>query len=395
MLAGFVRSPNSVRTLVIVALLSTPLLTLWNLTTASPHAKITFGQPLRGVTAYEPLYLSLRAFADGSLQTALAAAVSEALPARPLLIRLSNSFRKRLFGLYGAPGVIAGDDGELIEMNYLREYCSRDLHGLRAYAAVWLPELRALQDYYDVKGKAFMYLRTPSKAAYMPEKFVGYYDCQSSNYDRRNYLPVYGELLAKAGIRTVDGAAMTHSMRGRFDVELFPQGGVHWNQLAVAHAADAILEQINRLMGASAAPRMNWTYTVTDRPSGTDTDLIDVANVMFGRPRFPVPKLTFEPGRPCSEWRASNIRIVIVGGSFVHDLARMLIEHGCLHGLLTYNYLEGAVQGGPGYARVRRNSSPEELRLLREADILILEENEGDLPGMRHSRLLADVVLGE
>ena len=389
-------SARSARTAAIGLLLSIPLLTLWNIAADSyaPRLKLTFGPSLGGVTETdEPVEWSVKAFLDGSLQSAITDAVTEALPTRPLLIRLSNSFRKRLFGLYGAPGVIAGDDGELIELPYLREYCTRDLAVLQEKATIWLPELRSLQDFYDARGKQFIYLRTPSKAAYMPEKFIRHYPCPNTEHERREYLPAYAALLAKAGIRVIDGAAMTHALRGRYDVELFPQGGVHWNQLGVAHAADALLAEINRRAGREIAPRLRWTYEITDRPTGTDTDLIDVVNVLFARPRYPVPKLTFAEDKPCAERPAARMKVAIVGGSFVHDPARMLIAEGCLRGLYTYNYLAGGVRGGLDYETVKQSSSPEELRLLRDADIVILEENEGDFPGMIHSRDFARIVL--
>jgi len=376
------------RRTLIALLLVVPVLTLWNLTIAAyhPSLKVTFGPRLRGVTeARLPVVWSLDAFADGTLQKAITDAVNEAIPARPMLVRLSNSFRKRLFGLYGAPGVVAGDDGELIEVAYLREYCSRDLNVLRSKAADWIPRLKELQNDFARRNRQFIYLTTPSKAAYMPEKFADHYDCKSPERDRLEYLPIYRRMITDAGIYFVDGAGMTHGLRGRFDVELFPLGGVHWNQLGVVHAADAILEQINRQAGREVAPRLKWTYEVTDRPTGTDTDLADVVNTLFARPRYPVPKLTFAPEKPCSEWPVSTMKVALIGGSFIHDVARMLIAHGCLSGLSGHSYLRGTVRGGEGYVTVHEKMSDEDISRLREADIVILEENEAGLPGMMHS----------
>ena len=389
-------SSRPLRRILIALLLVIPVVTLWNLTVASynPSFKVTFGPRLRGVTeARPPVVWSFDSFADGSLQKALTDAVNEAIPVRPLLVRLSNSFRKRLFGLYGAPGVVAGDDGQLIETNYLREYCARDLSVLRAKAAEWIPRLKELQDDFEARGRQLVYLTTPSKAAYMPEKFMDHYACASPERDRREYLPVYRQMLIEGGIRLVDGASMTHGLRGRYDVDLFPLGGVHWNQLGVVHAADAILEQINRRAGREIAPRLKWTYEVTDRPTGTDTDLADVVNVLFARPRYPVPKLTFAPTKPCSEWPVSKLKVAFIGGSFIHDLARMLIAHGCLSGLSGHSYLRGTVRGGEGYVTIQERMSSDDVKRLRETDIVILEENEAGLPGMMHSNDFHAVLL--
>jgi alginate O-acetyltransferase complex protein AlgJ len=395
--ASSISSAKRLRLLVIALLLLLPALTAWNMVAAAyaPKLRLNIGPGLRGVTVKEPIDWSIQALADGRLQKSLAQAVTDAFPARPLLIRLSNSFRKRLFGLYGAPGVVAGEDGHLIEQGYLHEYCRRDLAELRARAADWLPKLKELQDFYGANGRQLIYFTTPSKAAHLPEKFMGYVTCKSAEIDRREYLPTYHQMLLGAGIKMVDAATLTHGLKRRYEVDLFPIGGVHWNQLGVAHAADAILAEVNRAAGREIAPRLSWTYEITDRPGGTDTDLIDVVNVLFARPRYPVPKLTFTPTKPCSEWPASQLRVALIGGSFVHDVARMLIVQGCLRGLHTYNYLVGSVRGGLRYENVSERASPEEIRLLRDADIVILEENEAGLPGMKHSLEFRRVVLGE
>jgi alginate O-acetyltransferase complex protein AlgJ len=395
--ASNVSSRRRLHLLIVAVLFLLPALTLWNLVAASyaPKLRISIGPGLRGVTAKEPLDWSVQAVVDGRLQKGIARAVTDAFPARPILIRLSNSFRKRLFGLYGAPGVVAGEEGHLIEQGYLHEYCRRDVAELRARAAEWLPKLKELQDFYSANGRQLIYFTTPSKAAHLPEKFMGYVTCKSKDHDRREYLPAYHQMLLAADIRMVDAATLTHSLKGRYEVDLCPIGGVHWNQLGSAHAADAILAEVNRAAGREIAPRLSWTYEITDRPGGTDTDLIDVVNVLFARPRYPVPKLKFAPTKPCSEWAASQLNVALIGGSFVHDVARILIAQGCLQGLYSYSYLFSSVHGGKRYDQVKDRSSPDEIRLLRNADIVILEENESGLPGWRHSQDFRRIVLGE
>ena len=390
--------PARLRRIAIALLLLIPALTIWNLLVASyaPKLRVRFGPDLRGVTmASDPIEWSYQALADGRLQKGIADAVTEAFPARPFLIRMSNSARKRLFGMYGAPGVVVGVDDELIEQAYLDEYCSRDLTVLRQKSSEWLPKLKELQDSYATRSRQLIYFTSPSKAAHLPEKFLGQIQCKSSPTDRKEYLPTYDQLVRAAGIRMVDAASLTHSLKGRYEVNLFPLGGVHWNQLGVAHAADAVLAEINRNAGREIAPRLSWTYEITDRPSGTDTDLADVVNVLFARPRYPVPKLTFAGGKPCEDWPVSKMKIILVGGSFVHDVARMLIAQGCLQRLQTYNYLVGSVRGGDGYREIRERANDGDHAQLREADIVILEENEAGVPGSRHARGLRRIVIGE
>jgi hypothetical protein len=386
------------RGLAIALLLLIPALTLWNLAAASfaPRLAVGFGPKLRGVTAaQERIDWSLQAVADGSLQRAIADAITAANPARPLLIRISNSFRKRLFGVYGAPGVVEGADGQLIERLYVNEYCARNLEALQTRAATWIPQLRELQDFYESRGKAMIYLITPSKAAHMPEKFVGLVQCRSAERDRREHLPLYGRLLAQAGIRTVDTASLTHSLKGRYEIELFPMGGVHWNQLGMAHASDAVLAEINRLKGTRAAPRLTWKYEVSDRPTGIDTDLFDVVNLLFARPRYPTAIVHYEKVAPCSEFAAGRLSVALIGGSFTHSIGRVLQQEGCLQNLVLFNYLYRSRHEGPGLSiETKKNLTPQDILPLREFDIVILEENESLLADSRHAPEFYRVMTG-
>jgi alginate O-acetyltransferase complex protein AlgJ len=393
--AGF--SNRSLRRLAIALLLLLPLLTLWNLSVASfaPRLVVAFGPRLRGVTeAQDRIDWNLRALADGSLQKAIAEAITIANPARPFLIRLSNSFRKRLFGIYGAPGVIEGADGQLIERAYLTEYCARDLDALRSRAAAWIPKLKELQEFYESRGKTLLYLITPSKVAHMPEKFVGLVQCPSAEHDRLGHLPAYDRMLADAGIRTVDAASLTHELKGRYDVDLFPMGGVHWNQLGMAHAADALLAEINRLKGPHTARRLTWTYEVTERPTGIDTDLFDVVNLLFARPRYPTAIVHYEAGAPCSEFSGSKLSVALIGGSFTHAIGRILQEQGCLQNLVLYNYLYRSRHEGPRLSIETKNLKPEDILPLRDVDLVILEENESLLADSRHAPEFYRVMTG-
>jgi hypothetical protein len=229
--------------------------------------------------------------------------------------------------------------------------------------------------------------------AHLPEKFVHRFPCNAPERDRREYLSHYGRMLKSAGIRFVDTASLVHSLRGRYEFELFPEGGTHWNMLGIAHAADAILARINDSTGKPFAPQLKWTFEVTDRPTGIDTDLYDVVNLLFARPRYPTAKVDFaEPS--CTAWPAADKKIAMVGGSFLFGLAQTLINPGCLRGLEGYNYLHRGRRGGTDYRLLARRSSEEDLLQLRDADILILEENEQVLPGTRHSDALHRILLG-
>jgi hypothetical protein len=375
-------------------LLLLPVLTLWNLGAAdlAPKLVIKIGRQLSGVTEDPaPAPVSLRTFADGALQKSAMQAVSDANPLRPPLIRLANQVRYKLFGAYGAPGVVAGEHGQLIEQAYVDEYCRRDLTVLETKARAWIPRLKALQDSFAARGHTLLYVITPSKMAHMPEAFLPRLACASTPFDRTQYLPTYTRMLREAGVRFVDLATLAHSLRRRYEINIFPEGGVHWNALGVAHAADAVLAEINR--ERSIAPRLKWGYTITDRPAGSDRELIDLINVLLPQARYATAKVTFDKNA-CADFPAARMDVAIVGGSFIHALARTLLVEGCLSGLRSYNYLYRGRRGGPKYAIDKDRLTAADIKPLADADLVLLEENEQVLPGSAHAEEFYRVLTG-
>ncbi len=374
-------------------LLLLPVLTLWNLGAAdfAPKLVIKIGRQLSGVTE-DPATVpaTLGAFADGALQKSAMQAVSDANPLRPPLIRIANQVRYKLFGAYGAPGVVAGEHGQLIEQAYVDEYCRRDVAVLEGKARAFIPKLKALQDSFAARGHTLLYVITPSKMAHMPEAFLPRLACASTPFDRHQYLPVYTRMLREAGVRFVDLATLAHGLRGRYEIDIFPQGGVHWNALGVAHATDAMLAEINR--ERPIAPRLKWGYSITDRPAGSDRELIDLTNVLLPQARYATAKVTFDKNA-CTNFTAARLDVAIVGGSFIHALARTLLVEGCLSGLRSYNYLYRGRRGGPNYAIDKDRLTAADIKPLADADLVLLEENEQVLPGSAHAEELYRVLM--
>ena len=379
-------------------LLLLPLLTLWNLAAQSfaPKLAIMIGPRLHGVTEASPRPIwSLRAFADGTLQKALTRAITDAFPFRPLMIRINNQVRYKLFSYSGAPGVITGENGQLIEKAYLDEYCTRNLATFESKARDWAAKLKEIQDFYAARGKIFIYLITPSKVAYMPENFASALSsCASSVRDRTGTLPLYDGLLKEAGVHVVDAASLIHGLRGKYEIDLFPAGGVHWNAIGIAAAADAILAEINRQAGSAIAPKLLWKYKVVDRAKGTDRDLLDLLNVLLPNARYATASVTYEPEKPCSDAAAASRSAAMIGGSFAGTLGRTLINQGCISRLEFYNYLYRGLDAGPDYKTVKQRLTASDILLLRDDDIVILEENELVLPASAHAMEFYRVILG-
>jgi hypothetical protein len=360
------------------ALLAFPLPTAWNLIVGPtyPGLVIKVGPQLSGMTREAQLDWSWKSLKDGTLQKAIAARVTDAMPIRPLLIRVNNEIRFELFGELTAPGVVRGSNGQLIEESYLQDYCNRteDLAGARARSVI--PKLLEIQSYYRARGSVFLYLLTPSKAADMPEFFVDRVPCPSTQAARTDFVPHYVDLLRRAGVSIVDTASLIHGLRGKYDVDLFPQGGVHWNELGGANAVLAIVDEANRQAGRTLVPGYQFSYTASGVSRGVDRELADILNVFFPPLAYKTPKVEFQPQASCSSSPARNIDAVMVGSSFSHLPAEILIAEDCLSALKVYFYLRLNLFGGAPYRRLQSDLKDSDLASLRNAKIMIVEENE-------------------
>jgi alginate O-acetyltransferase complex protein AlgJ len=361
-----------------VVLLALPLATAWNLAVMPNHPSlaIRIGPKLGGVTREAEVHLSWSSLRDGSFQKAVTSRVTDAMPVRPLLIRINNEIRFELFGELTAPQVVRGAKGQLIERSYLEEYCARTEGQGAALAADIIPKLKDIQDFYRGRGAAFIYLVTPSKAAHLPEYFVDRVPCPSKPAARAQLVPQYVGLLRQAGIDVVDTASLIHSLKGAYEVELFPQGGVHWNDIGGARAVSAVVEDINRQAGRELVPPFTFTWTLSGVTSGVDRDLVDLLNVFFPPLSYLTPKVKFQPAMPCAISPARLIDAALVGSSFSHLPGQILIEDNCLAALNVYYYMHLGRFGGTPYRELQRDLKEADLARLRDAKIVILEENE-------------------
>jgi alginate O-acetyltransferase complex protein AlgJ len=355
----------------LVALL--PLLSAWNL--MMPNRQVQIGPTLGGVTNEMPVNFSWSSIRDGSFQKAVANRVTEAFALRPILIRINNEIRLELFGELTAPHVVRGAKGQLIERTYLDDYCTRT-EGMGAeLAAKNIPKLLDIQNYYRARGGFFVYLLSPSKAAHLPEYFVDRVPCPSTPAARSEFVGQYVSALRQAGINVLDAATLIHALKGQYDFDLFPQGGVHWNDVGGARVVSALVDEINRQAGREIVPSFTFSYTLSSA-AGADRELVDLLNVFFPPLAYLTPKVKYTTSASCADNPARLLDVAMVGSSFSHLPAGILIRHNCLSRLNLYYYARLGRFGGVPYRELQRNLGEAQLAPLRDARIMILEENE-------------------
>ena len=355
-------------------LLALPLISAWNMA-VGPDRQLKVGPKLGGVTQELPVVFSWSTIWDRSFQKAVAEKITEAFLFRPGLIRLNNELRYEMFGELSLPYVVRGAKGHLIGRGYLEEYCSRvEGRGL-ILASNIIPKLLDIQNHYRSSGSVFIYLVSPSKVAHLPEYFVDRVPCPSTQTARTQLVPQYVAALKDAGINVVDAATLIHSQKGHYGVPLFSEGGEHWNDIGGALAVSALVEEINRQAGREIVPPFTFSYTLTSA-SGADRELVDLLNVFFPPLSYLTPKLDFTQPASCEDHPARMLDAAFIASSFGHLLTKMMIEHNCLSRLNLYYYAKLGLFGGTPYHELQRNLSEAEFERVRDARIVILEENE-------------------
>lgn len=379
-------NPSQLFALGLALLLALPAATAWNLFARSfaPKLEIRIGRQLRGVVE-EPARFqwSLRAFADGTNQKAIAYEVTESIPLRRVLIRVNNQIRFKLFGAFGAPGIVRGEKGYLFEQHYIDEFCARDLADLDRRGPEWAAELRELQDFLAARGKTFIYVITPSKATHFPELIPNNITCKSTAAARVQKLPRYVAMLQKAGVNYLDAATPTHRMKGKYPFDIFPPTGTHWNQVGYTEAANSLIAEIARRTG-KAIPPIKYTYKVGDNVTGLDRDLLNVVNLLMPVSKFPVAQVTYEPA-DCTVNPARTLNVAIVGGSFIEPVSETLARRACFSGLNNYNYLYRGLRSGAAFRLLKARLTATDVAPIADADVIVLEENESMFPHSAHA----------
>ena len=289
------------------------------------HIKIT--PSLIGVTMPIDPEPSLDRVLDGAWQGDFGRMIGSRTPFYPLAVRLKQQILYSVFGVAGIPGVMVGRGGALIEREYAREYCSRDLGAFAPVAKDWAAKLRQMQDAFEKHGKTFLYVLTPSKVAQYPDLLPVGYLCPAPQADRAGLVPLWRDDLTAAGVHFVDTTAVVSAAHGRYPFRLYPRAGTHWNGVGAALATNAMVAAVDRLRGDGLLPPLHVDWHMVGRPPWPDMDLDQMMNLLHDRPREPGPQVTLSGEPPAGGCR--KLSVAIVGGSFMNVPGGFLADGPC------------------------------------------------------------------
>lgn len=374
------------------------LANLWNFAVARdwPKLRIRSASPLAGVAKPKPIPWTLDAFLAGETQKAASINLGRESPVFPIAVRAKNQLVYSLFGQSAAPGVVVGRNDQLYEQFYIDEFCARGGAPDLTRVDEWTSTLSGIQQAAEARGKSFVYVVSPSKAARYPEDLPLSVPCAARAATTPDKLAPYLAALAKASVRHVDGAGLISAERPHYAIPLFPRGGTHWNSVGGALA----FREATRVLPASPLGALDFAYAPAPQAMGTDRDLLDLLNLLWPDAHYPTAAI----GRAGQAGDCARTpRLLAMGGSFLHQILAAATLAPCPPQIDYWFYMRmednrvelGHYRRAPGDASngERLSAALEELdENLAGADFILLEENESNIATMKQVGHLADAI---
>ncbi len=351
------------------------------------------GKPLVGVQNATVLEFTASNWWSGNLHKQIEIWLNQKIPLRPLAVRATNQFYYSLFSKsYMAQGdLIIGKNEQLYGLSVIAKYCHNivfqgNIYQPRTPAEInkWSLQVQEVAQFFNSRKQSFIYVLTPSKAAYYPEYIPSQFQCNPENPRSDEKMAIAA--LKKLGVPYVDASTLTVEGKGKYPVDLYPQGGIHWNTLGYALASRKLLDKISTLRRISLSP-LEFSYSVDRNPTGSDTDLLELMNLWNPNRDYPVPKLDIKP------FPKTALSLAFVGGSFANSF-RIIFSQADIfcrmdhYSYFSIHYLPYPREGSGSCGVNDMNSSYQNLLT---ANIVVLEENSETI-NSKHLELLRNFI---
>jgi hypothetical protein len=367
---------------------------MWNTKVGELAPKLRFRtkQTIAGIFEAAAPQLNFENIVNNRYQRFVSQTIGQMSPVYATATHWKNQFYYSVLGVSTYPDILVGGDRQLLQAIYINEYCTRNLTTFRPQAEAWASMLQRVQDFFQARGKTFLYVITPSKPAVYPQYLPNSYNCPSNQYDRLHRAEVYRAILDRRGIQYVDGTELIAANRDKFAISMFPRGGIHWNMQGASLVAKAITDKLNALRGPDTLTPFTFSVAPSYSPENSDRDLMEILNLLWPDYHYEVPVVTYHPAsrrEPCRP-----LRIAEVAGSFLFNVNDALSQITCPAHIRDWWYWDNRLfeyppvlpKDQPVDATQRRHD------LLDDADIIIFEENEALLPVSSGGEKLVEFV---
>jgi hypothetical protein len=373
------------------------LANLWNFAVERdwPKLRIRSASPLAGVAKPKPATWTPDAFLSGQLQRSVSTNIGRLSPVFPISVRAKNQLVFSLLGQSPSPDILIGQRDQLYERLYVLEFCARGAPPDLAHADGWAASIRQIQDALAKRGKGFIYVISPSKAARYSEDLPLSVPCAAHALDMPDKIAPYREALEAHGVRFVDGATLISKKRADYPLPLFPRGGTHWNMLAAGLAFQEMIRTAPWAVGD-----MTFSWSLAPEAVGTDRDLAELMNLLWTDYAYPTPAVVSTTQRGACP---RPPRLLALGGSFVHELLVAATLAACPPEVENWFFMrteDNGIElghyhrppGETGNGERQSAALPILDENLRNADFVLLEENETGVSHSQQTGVLADAL---
>ena len=278
---------------------------------------------LEGVTVKsEKPDLNFDNFSSAKYQSELEKYISENFGFRESIIRLYNQYVWTLFDKTYCDNVIIGKNKWLFNEKSVKdhyeglmtEYAKSEEELIKKFDRD-VQRLKKLQALLKDHGTEIFVLMLPSKDLIYPE-----YLPKNNRYQENNSIRAYdyySKALAENGINHLNVADYFNTIKDSVDYPLFPKAGMHWSNIACAHASDSIIRYMEHLSGKNFPNiEVGMTYLADTRKP--DNDMEKLLNLSF-----PIDNNQnyYADIKVVPDTSAQKAKMIVMGDSFFWNMA--------------------------------------------------------------------------
>lgn len=345
---------------------------------------------LEGVTIQtEKVCLNFSNFSSAKYQVWIEKHLSETFAFREPIIRFYNQCIWTLFGKTHCENVSIGKDHWLfneksVKNHYeglMSEYANNEEQLIKGFDRD-ISLLKKLQDMLKEHGTEIFVLMLPSKDLIYPEYLPNNTKYQENNSTRA--YDYYSKAFAENGIQHLDIVSYFKKIKDKVDYPLFPKAGMHWSNIACAHASDTIIRYMEYLCGKNFPNiEVGKTYLAkTRRPDNDMARLLNIASQKIYRKNYyadvdVIPDLT-----------AQKAKMIVMGDSFFWNMSYTLPMNDIFE-YYHYWYYFNTIYYDSKHNNVSEINLAEELK---DADVVMISLSATQLYDINHGFISQSII---
>lgn len=333
--------------------------------------------PLYGITidTTSP-HLSLETWFSGNFQQAAEAWFNQHVGFRSFWVRTYNQINFSIFrqipSASSGTSIVLGSGNWLYEKAYLLEYAGYLWKTTAEQVDEKIQTLLHLQESLARHNITFLFIISPSKASVYPEYMPRQYQTRSNERAYDIMTPV----LDKYGIQYIDAYTFFEERKSAAPYQLFPKGGIHWNDYGAFLIFRESIVRLNRLR-TNPLPIPEYDSITLAPPREPDNDLVKLLNIWTPQAiedLCPYPHFTTTPIPP-----ENQPNILIIGDSFAWHLADFFSEQQICTDIEVLFYNKHLVKYPHKTQQLFEKDNTDWNTLLLARDIVLIEINQAFL----------------